>query len=131
MKNKTYYHSLSGLLLLTIFMASCSKTEMTPSGLQSATEARLADNTNGYLYTMSNDSVNNQILVFSLDNTGHPQQVSTIDAHGAGSGIPLGSQGGITIDGQNKMLYAVNAGSNTVASFRIQSDGNLIWAYTA
>lgn len=42
---------------------------------------------------------------------------------GTGTGAGLGSQGAVAVDDAGRYLYAVNAGSGTVTSFRIGQDG--------
>ena len=42
----------------------------------------------------------------------------------------LGSEGAIAINKDHTLLFAVNAGSNSVSSFKIKNDGSLELKYT-
>jgi len=44
---------------------------------------------------------------------------------GSGKGADLGSQNAIVLGFQHKVLFAVNAGDNTISSFRVNTDGSL------
>lgn len=48
----------------------------------------------------------------------------------SGTGKLLGSQGALELDKNNKWLFAVNEGSNSVSSFKVQDDGSLTLAHT-
>ncbi len=49
---------------------------------------------------------------------------------GAGTGNLFGSQGAVILDDKHDWLYAVNAGSNSVSSFKVAADGSLTLAHT-
>ena len=76
----------------------------------------------GLVYVMTNDSDANQVLVY-LRNPGgmlRPLNYATASTGGQGGSDnaaidPLGSQGALVYDGRHKLLFAVNAGSNSVA----------------
>lgn len=78
-----------------------------------------------YLYTESNEMAGNMIMVYSINYNGSLQWNSKISSGGAGTGSPLGSQSAVTISKNHKWLFAVNAGSNSVSSFKIGKDGKL------
>jgi 6-phosphogluconolactonase (cycloisomerase 2 family) len=74
---------------------------------------------------MTNNATKNEVLVFSQGNNGSFQSAGSFATGGRGSGgtsDPLESQGSLTISGDHSLLYAVNAGSGTVSSFRIVGD---------
>ena len=73
---------------------------------------------NGNVITATNAAAGNALLVF--DKNLHLQ--ATVPTGGTGTGAGLGNQGGITIAGNT--LLVVNAGDNTISSFRIE-DGDL------
>ncbi len=56
---------------------------------------------------------------------------STISTGGTGLGSGLGSQGAVVIDEKHDWLYAVNAGDNSVSSFKINNNGDLTFAHKA
>jgi len=96
----------------------------------SLTSATGADNNVHCLYTESNTSGTNEILVYKIKNNGDLQWISSTSSGGAGSGAGLGSQGALVLDKDHNWLYAVNAGSNSVSSFKVSNDGSLTLADT-
>jgi 6-phosphogluconolactonase (cycloisomerase 2 family) len=81
--------------------------------------------TKGYVYTMSNDATKNSILIYKQDINGMLSYGSTIGSGGKGTGAGLGSQGALLLNKSSMFLFAVNAGDNTISSFKVSSDGNL------
>jgi 6-phosphogluconolactonase len=82
------------------------------------------------LYTESNTSGTNEIIAYKIKNNGDLEWISSTSSGGAGSGAGLGSQGALALDKDHKWLYAVNAGSNSVSSFKVNNDGSLTLADT-
>jgi len=77
------------------------------------------------VYAMTNNATKNEVLVFSLGNGGSFQSAGSFATGGRGSGgvsDPLESQGSLTVSDDHSLLFAVNAGSGTVSSFRIVGD---------
>ena len=83
-----------------------------------------------FLYTESNEAGKNRVLIYEIRPNGSLNYKSAVESGGAGTGAGLGSQGALTVDKDHKLLFAVNAGSNSVSSFKIQDDGNLLLAHT-
>ncbi len=82
-----------------------------------------------YLYTESNSLETNYILTYKISNKGFLHLAGSTASGGAGAGKPLGSQGALVVDKAHEWLYAVNAGSNSVSSFKIDG-GKLTLAHT-
>ncbi len=78
-----------------------------------------------YLYTESNAAAGNQILAYEIMNNGTLTSKGTTASGGTGTGSPLGSQGALAISADHQWLFAVNAGSNSLSSFKINKDGSL------
>lgn len=83
-----------------------------------------SDDHGGAVYVMSNNASANAILVYARDAAGHlrPVPQATVPTGGKGGSNnaaidPLGSQGALVYDKASKMLFAVNAGDNTVTAF--------------
>lgn len=77
----------------------------------------------GAVYVLGNETAGNQVLAFerAADGTlGAPHAYAT---GGAGTGAGLGSQGAVILDEEGQYLYAVNAGSDSITSFRVRDDG--------
>src|SRR5262249_23195653 len=67
----------------------------------------------GAVYTMSNSSTANAILRFNRSAGGQLSPAGIFPTGGRGTGGGLGNQGGLAIDDEKGLLFAVNAGSNT------------------
>ena len=85
----------------------------------------------GAVYTMTNAAGSNEILIYGRQADGELSAEGTISAGGTGSGArtdlpigrdPLTSQDAIVLSPNEDFLYAVNAGSNTVAAFRVDDN---------
>ena len=83
-----------------------------------------------YVYTETNSAAGNQILVYKVKADGTLSLQSTTASGGLGTDKGLGSQGSLALDKNHEWLYAVNAGSNSVSSFKIHDDGSLTLAHT-
>lgn len=74
----------------------------------------------GLVFTSSNSAAGNDLLVFGPAADGSLQLQATLATGGLGSGAGLGSQGAVTLSGNGRRLYVVNAGSNSVSTFVLQ-----------
>lgn len=83
-----------------------------------------------FLFTESNATGTNEILAFKIHNNGSLQKKWTAASGGAGTGVPLGSQGAIVLDKDGEWLFAVNAAANSVSSFEVKQNGKLTLAHT-
>lgn len=93
---------------------------------------------NDHIYTESNSTVN-QIIHFERQHNGRLVEVERVATQGAGTdgfkpitgekSAPdtLLSAGAVTMSADHKMLFAVNAGDNSVSSFRVAKGGKLIF----
>jgi len=91
----------------------------------SATAASAADNGSphpvGAVYTLSNSAAGNAVLAFDRFADGTLAADGAYPTGGLGTGAGLGSQGALAIAGHE--LYAVNAGSDSISSFRVTPSG--------
>jgi 6-phosphogluconolactonase len=74
------------------------------------------------VFVMSNNAEKNQVIAFQRRNDGSYFEQNRFDTLGRGSGgttDPLQSQGSLTLSGDHKLLFAINAGSGTISSFHI------------
>src|SRR5688500_11309459 len=118
MKRMTNYLCIILLLCSASLLNSCHKIdEFFHDGKPRAAE--------GYVYTSTNNPGTNGVMIFKQEVNGKLSYKSTVASGGAGRGMGLGSQGAIAIDKHHKWLYTVNAGNNTISSFKISEDGNL------
>ena len=98
--------------------------------LQSLNTASREGNNEHYLYTQSNAAEKNEILVYKIRHDGSLYFSGSTMSGCSGTGKPLGSQGALELDKNHKWLFAVNAGSNSVSSFKVHEDGSLTLAHT-
>ncbi|MEJ7587388.1 MAG: beta-propeller fold lactonase family protein [Ferruginibacter sp.] len=83
-----------------------------------------------FLYTESNCEGINQIMRYKVKNNGILHYAGSTASGGNGTGKGLGSQGALMLDKGHNWLFAVNAGDNTVSSFKVHNDGSLSLAHT-
>ncbi len=83
-----------------------------------------------YLYTESNALEGNSILTYKIKNNGSLYFNGATASGGSGTGKGLGSQGALVLDKNHHWLFAVNAGSNSVSSFKVNWDGSLTLSHT-
>jgi 3-carboxymuconate cyclase len=92
----------------------------------------------GMVYIMTNSAEGNQIAAFQRGNDGLILLYNLYDTRGRGTGTTevstatpqdgidtLASQGSIVLSSNQHLLFAVNAGSNTISSFRVSNNGEL------
>ncbi|CAN5397584.1 hypothetical protein BH11BAC3_BH11BAC3_00570 [soil metagenome] len=83
-----------------------------------------------YLYTVGNSSEKNYVYSYKIKSNGMLQSNGATASGGKGTGKGLGSQGALVLSKDHEWLFAVNAGSNTVSSFKVKADGTLMLAHT-
>jgi 6-phosphogluconolactonase len=74
------------------------------------------------VFVMTNDTVKNEVLAYQRLQDGSFTPKGSFATGGRGSGgttDPLQSQGSLTLSGDHKLLFAINAGSGTVSSFHL------------
>lgn len=83
----------------------------------------------GAVYTMTNAAVNNEVIAFRRGRNGKLTRINAYNTGGSGTGAavvdPLVSQGSIILSRRGSFLFVVNAGSNSISSFRVNLHGEL------
>lgn len=100
-----------------------SKQWITLAGALLATAAPAASRADGAVYTLSNDAAYNEVLAFRRGDHGELQSAGRFATGGRGSGAGLGSQGAIALSPDGSSLFAVDAGSDEITSFRVTERG--------
>lgn len=124
------------LNVLTVFslsilsLASCKK-ESTAINPEVAGQSRVSKSFEettgpGAVYLLDNAAAGNHVLAYSRSASGQLSSAGSFPTGGMGTGAGLGSQGAVILDNSNQYLYAVNAGSNEISSFRISGE-ELTW----
>ncbi|MGH9406989.1 MAG: lactonase family protein [Terriglobia bacterium] len=77
----------------------------------------------GAVYVLTNQSTNNSVMVYSRAPDGGLSLSGSFSTGGKGVGTgadPLGSQGSLVLGRGHRLLFAVNAGSNSVSVFAVE-----------
>jgi len=75
------------------------------------------------VYTLTNASSGNAVLVFTRDDDGSLGFAARVATGGLGTGVGLGSQGALAISENDRWLFAVNPGSDDVSVFAVNRNG--------
>lgn len=81
----------------------------------------------GAVYLQSNEADGNHVLVYNRAADGSLTAGSPVATDGDGTGDGLGNQGALALTNNGRLLLVVNAGSNSITSFRVTHSG-LQWA---
>ena len=103
-------------LLTAVFILSLAAGLITPAAAASADGF-------GALYTSTNASSGNEILMYTRAVNGSLTYQRSYATGGLGSGASLGSQSAVTLSQNNHWLFVVNAGSNQISTFAVGSKG--------
>ncbi|HEY1637176.1 MAG TPA: beta-propeller fold lactonase family protein [Rhizomicrobium sp.] len=79
----------------------------------------------GHVYVLTNQPTGNAVMVFRRDASGRLTRKGTFASGGNGAGAgtdPLQSQNPVVLNEDGSLLFAVNAGSNSVTVFRVSGD---------
>jgi 6-phosphogluconolactonase len=74
------------------------------------------------VFVMTNAAHENQVLSYTVESNGSLKAYGSFRTGGRGSGgttDPLGSQGSLRLSQDHSLLFAVNAGSGEISSFRV------------
>jgi 6-phosphogluconolactonase len=77
----------------------------------------------GAVYTMTNDPVNNEIVILNRRANGALSNAGAVSTGGQGTGSGLGNQAGLALSADERWLFAVNAGSSDLSVFAVRRDG--------
>jgi 6-phosphogluconolactonase (cycloisomerase 2 family) len=77
----------------------------------------------GHVFTSTNAAAGNELLVYASTRDGALSLRARLATHGQGSGTGLGNQGAVTLSGDGRFLFVVNALSNSVSTFAIRRHG--------
>ncbi len=79
----------------------------------------------GNVYVLTNQASGNSVLVFDRDQSGTLTAAGSFATGGSGAGTgadPLASQGALVLSRDQRLLFAANAGSNSVSVFAVSGD---------
>lgn len=101
------FHALALLLALAA---------LTPAGANAAGAA-------GAVYALSNSPFGNSVIAYDRAADGTLTAAGTYATGGTGTGASLSSQAAVALSDDHRFLFAVNAGSDSISSFRIRGGG--------
>lgn len=76
----------------------------------------------GKIFMITNAIAGNQLQIYARSTTGPARLLSSLASGGTGTGSGLGSQGAVTISTNGRYVFVVNAGSNTVSTFKLSNE---------
>ena len=115
-------------------LAACKK-EITSSFQENDASAQLSAKANvqnelqgaregsGHVYTLSNAVAENKVLVYRRGTNGSLTYEDAFSTSGTGTGGGLGNQGALMLTADGGGLLAVNPGSNSLSSFKMNGNG--------
>ena len=103
---------------LTLALAATVSAVMLSAG-----DASASGDAPGAVYALTNAPAGNAVVVYDRGGDGRLTPAGSFATGGAGSGAGLGSQGAIVVSEDHRWLFAVNAGSHSISSFRIRPNG--------
>ena len=77
----------------------------------------------GAVYVETNQATGNAIAIFNRSTDGTLSFDTMVSTGGFGTSAGLGSEGAIALSNDGRWLFAVNAGSNDISSFRVDVNG--------
>jgi 6-phosphogluconolactonase len=100
---------------------------LTLSGLGLPVAAHGDDDNDGYraayVFTSTNAVAGNELLVYAASGSGALTLEARLATQGQGTGTGLGNQGAVTLSGNGRFVFVVNALSNSVSTFAIRRNG--------
>lgn len=120
------YHKFSRALVTTLAVVL-----LLTAFVLSGTNASAAAAPVGAVYTSTNSSAGNAILVFARGSDGRLAQAGTYSTGGLGTGAGLGSEGALALSADGRRLFVVNAGSNDISVLAVSTNGLSLQSRTA
>lgn len=77
----------------------------------------------GAVFALTNSPAGNAVVAYHRAADGSLTPTGSYPTGGLGTGAGLGSQGAVIVTEDRRLLLAVNAGSNSISSFRIRREG--------
>lgn len=97
------------------------------SGFSAPAAAHDDDDNDGYrsglVFTSTNAVAGNELLVYAVAPEGALRLQARLSTQGQGTGGGLGNQGAVTLSGNGRFLFVVNALSNSVSTFAVRRGG--------
>ena len=118
------------IVVLTLTLSGCSKEDLLKYG-----GGKKDDHPAGAIFTMTNDPNGNQVVAYRRAANGTLEMIGAYATGGTGANLneigspffndPLGTQDPLILSSDRRLLFAVNAGSNSLSSLRLTRSGGL------
>ena len=132
---KMQFKTVACASAMALLFTACQKESSQPLTEQGAVSLKLAAQSlqandikssgAGHVYTLNNAVAGNRVMDFKRSADGQLSFNASFATGGNGSGTGLGNQGALTLTDNAEFLLAVNAGSNSISSFKI-NDNDLV-----
>lgn len=100
-----------------LLLAPAAVSAQTPN----ASTALPSHSAGGAVFTMSNGLARNSVIAYRIGTGGALLPSGTFSTHARGTGVSLADQGSLLLTADHHFLLVVNAGSNTISVFRVNS----------
>ncbi len=94
------------LLVMSLVVAPAAASAAAPAGRKA-----------GYVYTATNATTGNSLLVFERNRRGVLVAAGSYPSGGTGTGAALGSGHSVVVSAHGRVVMVVNAGSNSISAF--------------
>jgi 6-phosphogluconolactonase len=126
--------SVATLTLAALTLSACANDATSPHTPMAAGAASFSrgggnDGNTGAVYTLTNATTGNGVIAFHRAADGALTPLGTFATGGRGTGgtiDPLASQYSVVLNDEHSALFAVDAGTNQISSFRV-GDGGALW----
>jgi 6-phosphogluconolactonase (cycloisomerase 2 family) len=125
MRKLTVVAATGGAVLAAALCGSPAYASTSPASTQHASQAA---STEGPVFVQTDNLSGNSVVAYDAGANGTLTQAATYATGGLGGQLGgsvtdhLGSAGSLTYDPQHNLLFAVNAGSNTITVFSVSGD---------
>lgn len=107
--------------IFTGLVTALSLTPLGADGHRSADDDR--HGTTGAVLALTNSRAGNAVVLYHREADGSLRPGGSYQSGGLGTGAGLNSQGAVVVTDDSRFVLAVNAGSNSISSFRFRHDG--------
>lgn len=114
--------SITRRILFAGLFISCSLSLLAADGSRAAGDSQSRGQAIGVVLALTNAPGGNAVLMYHRAADGSLSAAGLYPTGGAGTGAGLGSQNAIVVSDDRRFVLAVNAGSNSISSFRLRHD---------
>ncbi|MGD0587359.1 MAG: beta-propeller fold lactonase family protein [Thermoplasmata archaeon] len=109
------------IVAAVLFVVSSGAAARTVTTSSSEISADLTIGTHGAVFTMTNAPSGNAIVGYVIGPGGSLIPAGQFSTHGKGTGVSLADSGSVALTADHQYLLGVNAGSNTISVFHVNS----------